>query len=268
MPSKRDEARAAKRTRGRKKIILFILEGKSDNKALMEMLANTCYALDPSVEVYVRYLNPEPGRTDGGGDITSKYGVNPDTIERVIDKLLLSQFFVDERLYPKDIFRIVQLVDTDGAFVDDDAIVEAAPGTHGLEYHDDAIIAPSVAQVSERNAMKSENLRHLSGISTITTSFDKRKRPMPYRVFFFSCNLDHYLHGNANLPSNLKKQRANEFRDACAKKPSFFFDTMQQDVEYVQCGYEESWARIQVGCNSLMRHSNLGILLEELACDL
>lgn len=268
MPSKRKEALASKRVRGRKKIILVILEGKSDNKALMEILANTCYTLDPNVEVYPRYLKPDPGRPDGGGDVTSKYGVNPDTIERVIDKLVLRQFFVDQRLYPKDIFKVVQLVDTDGAFVDDSAIVEAAPNAHGLEYHDNAIIAPNVSKISERNAMKSENLRHLSGMSAIKTGFDKRKRAIPYRVYFFSSNLDHYLHGDANLPSNLKQLRAEEFRNDCAMRPSLFFETMQQDVDYVQCGYKESWSRIQIGCNSLQRHSNLGIFLDELAKEL
>ena len=53
MPSKRKQAAAAKPKRCKKKIFLFLVEGKSDRKALSAALANTCYDFDERIEVFM-----------------------------------------------------------------------------------------------------------------------------------------------------------------------------------------------------------------------
>ena len=266
MPSKRKQAINAKHTRGRKKIVLFLVEGRSDSRALSIPLANTCYGFDRDVDVYVRY-SKETSRTTGdiieGGDVTSKYGVNPDTIELVIDRLYLLSFFRDEHLYPKDITRIIQLVDMDGAFIPDSNVI-ASNSSNGTEYTDDLLLASDTDALLERNAQKRDNICHLVSMDTIKTGFDRRKRAIPYSVYFFSSNLDHFLHDDANLEQYQKIVRADDFSRKCCSQPSLFYDTILSDSEYVQCSYAESWKKIQVGCNSLKKHSNLGLLLTEM----
>lgn len=270
MPSKRKEAQNAKRKRGRKKIVLLIVEGQSDVEALAEPLANTLYEFDSEMEFYPLYLGDKLSQaqgTDERGDVTSKYGVTPTTIEHVIDKLYLQPFFHNRKnpsFYPKDIAMIAHVVDTDGTFIPDDCVIQAPDGFEGHEYREDCIVTSGVEDIIKRNEQKAENIRHLVGINTITTGFDKRKRAMPYGVYFFSSNLDHYLHGDANLDRYQKVSLAREFADKCCLRPSLFFDTVQGDEDFSQCSYAESWERIQTGCCSLQSHTNLGLLIESL----
>ena len=266
MPSKRTIQANSRRKRGRKKIIVLIVEGPSDLAALVEPLANTIYACDPEVVIYPRCIDERSASPDHRrdmGDITSKEGVNPDTIEHVIDKLYLHPFFDEEPYYPKDVTRIVHVVDTDGAFIPETRVIAGPKDAASNEYRNDCIMARNVEDILARNARKSANMRHLAAIRTIKTGYDKKKRSMPYSVYFFSSNLDHYLHGDANLDRNKKILLASEFARKCSWRPSLFYDTIQGDVEYYKCGYEESWDRIQVGCNSLERHTNIGLLIDE-----
>ena len=266
MTSRRKEAQNAKRKRGRKKIVLMIVEGPSDVEALAEPLANTIYALDPDIEFYPSYLGDKATKsseTEDRGDVTSKYGVNPTSVEHVIDKLYLRPFFQNTPFYPKDITKIVHVVDTDGAFVPNECIMPAAQGAIGHIYHDDSIVTSDVPGIIERNERKADNLRHLASIATIKTGYDKKKRAMPYGIYFFSSNLDHFLHGDANIDSHKKVLLAKEFADRCCKRPSLFFDTIQGDARFVGCDYAESWSLIQAGCSSLERHTNIGNLIDE-----
>jgi len=267
VPSKRKEALNTKRRRGRKKIVLLLVEGQSDVEALAEPLANTIYAFDPNIEFYPLYLGDKTSSSSGSserGDVTSKNGVDPKTIEHVIDKLYLQPFFQCESLYPKDIARIVHIVDTDGAFIPHNRVLPADVGSVSHEYREDAIVTPNVFGIIERNERKAANLIHLATLSAIKTGYDRKKRAMPYSVFFFSSNLDHFLHGNANLDKYKKVLRAKEFADNCSRTPSLFFDTVQSDTAFIDCGYSESWSQIREGCNSLQRHTNIGVLINEL----
>ena len=269
MTSRRKEAQNAKRRRGRKKIILLLVEGPSDVEALAEPLANTIYAFDPDIEFYPCYLGDNATVSmvsNERGDVTSKYGVDPSTVEHVIDKLYLQPFFLNTPFYPKDITKIVHVVDTDGAFIPHECVTSAAEGAVGHVYRNDRIETQDVQGIIERNERKAANLRHLASIATIRTGYDRKKRPMPYGVYFFSSNLDHFLHGNANVDNHKKVLLAKEFANSCCKSPSLFFDMIQGDKPYAGCGYANSWSLIQSGCSSLERHTNIGAFIDELQC--
>ena len=263
MPSKRKLAAAAKQRRQKKKIILFLVEGPSEINALETALAQTCECFDEDIEVLIRTLREENMRThleDKGGDITSKYGINSDNVEKMINKLFFKPFLQETRIYPKDISRVVQIVDTDGTFIPNSNIVPSTESIESVQYLSDRIVCPNVTNIIERNARKSSNLRHLMSINEIAVEGKKR----PYSVYFFSTNLDHYLHGDANLARSKKVALANDFSRQCDMKPSLFYELIQADSDYCDCSYKESWERIQVGCHSLERHTNLGLLLAEL----
>lgn len=263
MPSKRKQAAAKRKRRPRKKIILFLVEGKSEIKALETALAATCDGFDQSIESYFimkKEFDKRSGETQVGGDITSKYGINTGNIERLTNTLFFEPFFQEYPfIYPKDISRVVQIVDTDGAFVPAENVVLSCNTTH-IVYENNEIVTRDVERTLERNERKKSNLGHLSSISEIEVDGKSR----PYSVYFFSANLDHYLYNDANLSDSMKLVQADEFSTVCDMRPSHFYDTIQADVDYCNCTYSESWQMIQSGCNSLERHTNLGLLLKEL----
>ena len=262
MPSKRS-IQAQKQKRQRSKIILFLVEGKSEICALEVGLASTCVAIDPTIVCYF-LLMQDPNRSlasTPGGDITSKSGVNVSNIERLIDRLFFEPFFcANPTCFPRDVARIVHIVDTDGAFVDDSHIEESDDERDRIVYFEDRIVTHCPDNIVERNPNKSANLLHLAGLSKIKVQGKAR----PYSIYFFSSNLDHFLHGEANLKKQVKTAYADDFSLKCDLKPSLFYDTLQADTAYAQTTYTESWNKIREGTESLCRHTNLNILLRQL----
>ena len=94
----------------RKKIVLVIVEGPSDNAALGVML-NQVYDKD-SVYVYIMH-----------GDITTRTGV---TSQNIISKIgnEVRGYAKSHHYTAKDFKQIIHIVDTDGAYIPDDKIME------------------------------------------------------------------------------------------------------------------------------------------------
>ena len=236
-----------------------MVEGPSEVRALETSIATLADAADASVEVRFQIMcdRHRMTRTDKeGGDITSKLGVNPDNICHVIEKTFLTPFCRTTGLYPRDINQVVQIVDVDGCFVPDDRVVQAPQDQVGVVYRDDCILASDVKSIIRRNAQKQANIRKLISLSEIKAD----SKVVPYQVYFFSSNLDHFLHGDANLDQDHKVLRAGDFSDECVAKPSLFLNKMQEDDCYSD--YTTSWETVQSGYESLRPHSNLGVFLD------
>ena len=103
--------------RPKRKVVLFLVEGQSEINALKPAISALYDSIDPEIEVFFPTI-VEDG-CDKRGDITSKYGIVPDVIEGCIYKLFLKTFFDAEKLYPKDVSEIIQIVDLDGADLDE-----------------------------------------------------------------------------------------------------------------------------------------------------
>ena len=108
---------------------------------------------------------------------------------------------------------------------------------------------------------------------------DKRaSRKKPYAIYYFSSNLDHFLHGDANLPLEEKTGRARSFAQACeADQDHFKRVFLKEEKTIIQKRSKEmplqkgksdqyfgSWDYIKKGINSLQPHSNLCVLIREL----
>ncbi len=87
---------------------------------------------------------------------------------------------------------------------------------------------------------------------------------IPYEVYFFSSNLDHFINHDANIEGG-KKRLADLFMrkygldtDAFV---SFFFD----DANSIgHMGYEESWEFVKDGSHSVRRFTNIDCLIRRL----
>lgn len=246
--------------RPKKKVVLFLVEGQSDINALSYAVPQFFEDIDENYEVYFPILHDD--RQDGG-DITSKKGIKPENIEKLIYKLFLHDFLKDYGLYPKDITEIIQIVDLDGAFIPPENVVMLQEGNDSnyTVYLEKTIETTNVEAIRERNECKSINLEYLINLKEIKVASKKVK----YSVYYFSANLDHFLHGDANLIPREKCAKADTFSDKCVKDISVFVKAFIPTSTNLQgLDYYESWDFVKQGCNSLGCYSNLHILLEKI----
>lgn len=245
--------------RPRKKVVVFIVEGQSDANAL-GLVIPKLYDQYVDEDILVEFAKMKDVDQDGG-DITAKHGVHPENIEDMITKLILKPFFAETAIYPKDVLEIVQLVDTDGAYIPDECISVNPESADRPVYHDDCILTDNVEHIQVRNKEKRENLNHLVGLDTIKA----RSKSVPYSVYYFSSNLDHYINDDANLSPAEKCRRASDYSYSAAADINYFIDSITHDpVAAIGMSYEESWNFIREGTHSLEKHTNINILIERL----
>ena len=89
-----------------------------------------------------------------------------------------------------------------------------------------------------------------------------KQKSIPYEAYYFSSNMDHYIHHEANPKFN-KAQMAEEFGFHISEKDfiSYFCD----DPDALgHLGYQESWDEIRKENQSVCRHTNLDYLIRSL----
>lgn len=247
--------------RPKRKVVLFLVEGQSEINALKPVLSALYDSIDPEIEVFFPTII-EDG-CDTRGDITSKYGICPDVIEGCIYKLFLKEFFDTEKLFPKDISEIIQLVDLDGAYIPDEQVLygDNPNGEEKPYYSNSGIITTDVENMLLRNERKRKNLDYLSALTEIHV---KAKRPK-YSVFFFSSNLDHFLYGDANLSTREKINKSDEFAAQYELDPDGFISAIKTTPgALLLMDYKQSWEFIKENDNSINRYSNINVLLDRL----
>ena len=122
-----------------RKVILFIVEGKWDERSLAGILEDLV-SDDESISFQIV-----------GTDLTSDMDSNTENIEqRLIDQI--EGKCAKEGFWHSDIKLVVQLMDMDGAFVEDDDIVEAV--VDKTQYQDDCIQTKYVEKMKELNRRK------------------------------------------------------------------------------------------------------------------
>lgn len=225
----------------KKKIMLFIVEGPTDETSLSTVLSR----IFSSDTVRFQVVH---------GDVLTKDFVESDKIIAAVNEQI--KLFRGSVYRPGDFCKVVHLADTDGAFIPEEAIKEeAAEGRQYPFYTDTQILTPEPANIIDRNVRKSSNIAKLSSIGRIGG--------IPYSFYYFSCNLDHVLHGRNNLSEAEKIECSRAFDLQYADAPNAFIRFMKDESFAVQGTYQETWAFIKQGTRSLERHSNFGIELPD-----
>lgn len=228
----------------KKKIMLFIVEGPTDETSLSTVLSRI-FSSD-TVKFQVVH-----------GDVLTRDFVAPDRIIAAVNEQI--KLFRGNIYKPGDFCKVVHLADTDGAFISEDAVVaEAIEGRQYPFYTDTQILTPERANIIDRNTRKSRNISKLSSTG--------RVGGIPYSFYYFSCNLDHVLHGRNNLCEAEKIACSRAFDLQYADDPNAFIRFMRDESFAVQGTYQETWTFIKQGTRSLERHSNFRIELPE-QCD-
>ena len=200
--------------RPKREVVLFLVEGKSDRLALSQSIEALYDEIDEKMEVFFPIIREE--KWERGGDITSRFGVNPGNIEDKIYELFLRDFFDEEKIMPKDVAQIVQIVDTDGVYIPDDRVllVQSVPtGPEASTYYgSDQILTLNDSRIRTRNAQKRQILDTLSKKRSIKV----KQKTVPYEIYYFSCNPPRSAAGPRTSPTAISATRM----DSCAACPS------------------------------------------------
>ena len=256
--------------RPRKRYVLYLVEGYTDIEVLSEPLLNL-YEENASSEnvVEIKFCLLHQGNQKGG-DITSNNGITPANIEGLVSKLFIDPFLEKNPfVYPKEISEIIQIIDLDGAFVDDNMIFQHNEGIGKRTiYKENGIFTVDVDMIKQRNRRKRENIRKLVSMNQIVIrpKNGRNTKKVNYSCYYFSCNMDHYFHGNPNLSPQEKRIKAEDFMLECYGDTKAFCEKIYSNPGTMKsCTISESWDYImERGDNSLNSHSNINILIESI----
>lgn len=123
-------------------------------------------------------------------------------------------------------------------------------------YKENGIYARSIEKIIDRNKKKKNLLNLLLSTQTVYQS-------VPYRVFYFSCNLEHVLHDKIQIEDNLKMEYAQRFQDRYFSDLEGFKNLICNGVFSVRMDYKDSWDFIKKDNNSIKRYINFNILLND-----
>ncbi|MFD1927592.1 hypothetical protein ACFSFY_05870 [Sporosarcina siberiensis] len=224
-----------------KKVVIIIAEGNSEE-----------YALYPFLKELGKPLNIMFTITHG--DILSDYK-NEKTSHKDVISSVVNDFIKERKFLKEDILIVAQLTDTDGVFMDESKVI-VDNSVERIKYSEEFIAIHNESQIDaivNRNKLKSDKLKAL-----VKTDFTLSN--IPYKIYYFSCNLDHVLHGDPN--SDGKAEKADEF--ANSMNNSDIHDFFELQAIYDTENYEGSWEFVFNDNNSLKRGSNLILLLNEL----
>ena len=224
-----------------KKVVLFIVEGPTEETALGSVLER-CFDSD---RVRFDVIH---------GDITSALSGDKNPRERVLTAVL-DEIERDRGYDWKDLKNVVQICDADGAFIPEERIQESE--TVGLVDGADFILARNVDNIRRRNKEKASAMRALAGIRELTY----KRVSVPYAAYFFSRNMEHALHGVPDqLDEEDKIEPSYKFRKRFINDLDGFKTLLRSDGVAVPRDFAGSWAYLAEGVHSLERGSNLHLL--------
>lgn len=152
---------------------------------------------------------------------------------------------------------IIQVVDTDGMFIDDINIIENK-NINKVQYTIDNIITSNKIGFQNLNCNKRRNIEKLLGKRSL--AFEKQE--IPYSIYFMSRNLEHVLHNKTeNLVDDEKSKLSYEFANRYNDIKNFITFITESDFCLIK-GYKESWEFIQKDANSLKRYTNIGLIFK------
>ena len=220
-----------------KKVVVFIVEGPSDEAAIGTIMKE--YFSSNEVRFIVVH-----------GDITLKdYVSNVNILNKINEQIegVKSRY----RYSQDDFIKISHIVDMDGVYIPDRDIVEA--DVEEIQYYEDHIEAKGANITAERNKRKGDILYKLRKTGKING--------IPYRVYFNSCNLEHVLYGELKDYSDEEKQiLSDDFADRYDGKVGEFIEFILSPDIAVQGTHQKTWDYIEKDMNSLKRHTNMHLI--------
>ena len=222
-----------------KKILLFIVEGQTDRDTLSPILKKIFTSEEILFDI-IRY------------DITSEKGSSQTNIsKKIVEKI--KKYLQKNGLSKSDIIKVIQITDTDGAYIDDKYILDLNVNT--IQYTLSNIETNDVQNIKDRNKRK----------LTVTNQLISKKvlYGIEYGIYYMSRNLEHLFH---NKVSNLNDEFKTSLSDFFVKKYEDdidgFLDFICNSEFSVHGDYNDTWDFIKKDTNSLNRYTNLNLIFE------
>jgi hypothetical protein len=231
-------------TINKKKVVLLIVEGSCEEVLLYNRLR--CLFEQHNIRFHIQR-----------GDILYDLDRPEEPIKSVIGNAV-NGFMMKSKFRPEDVFCVLHIVDMDGCFIPDDAIVIEDTQKELTIYHEDRITVPhekQKQQIATRNADRSNNINIMKAIDTILSG------EIDYRMYYFSRNLEHVLFKEPNPEKDRKFPEVERFIEQLEMPIE---DFLQQSMPLIKGlePYSESWERISESTASLQQYSNVPLLFE------
>ncbi len=224
------------------KVILFLVEGPTDEDTLALIYSRIVKEHDIKFEVLHTDITADE-------DMTVKY--IEDRIKGAIEVYLNKNPFIKE----SDILKVVQIIDTDAAFVPSALVKQSDTGK--TEYFETYIAAKNRNRLIRRNISK-RSIVHRLVYSEYVAGF-------PYEIYYFSRNIEHVLHNiTEDLTDEEKENLAFEIADRYSEHPEDFLKLLYEADFHVSGTYKDTWSFIMENGNSLERHCNMSVFFEKL----
>ncbi len=231
-------------TINKKKVVLLLVEGSCEEVLLYNRLRSLFQ--QHNIRFHIQH-----------GDILYDLDRPEEPIKSIIGNAV-NGFMMKSKFRPEDVFCVLHIIDMDGCFIPDDAIVIEDTQKELTIYHEDRITVPhekQKQQIATRNADRSNNINIMKAIDSILSG------EIDYRMYYFSRNLEHVLFKEPNPEKNRKFPEVERFIEQLEMPIE---DFLQQSMPLIKGlePYSESWERISENTASLRQYSNVPLLFE------
>ncbi len=225
----------------RKSLILFIVEGKSDKVYLSPIKKMVERRSNSKIKFKVMY-----------GDILTNFDTDPNYIENEV-AMVIQEYLELFGLELEDIKQVVHIVDLDGCFVNSKKIINDKSLEKGHTiYYRDKIANFNRQNIIKRNQKKVSCLEVLHKLNKINYG---TKGMIPYRIYYFSTNIDDYFFNNQNCSNEQKINNSDLIHDKYIDNPEEYRHMIESN-SCVPGSYDETWEYIKIENNSLSRCTN------------
>ncbi len=233
--------------KNKKKVVLLIVEGESDEVLLIDSLRETFK------EHEIRF---EPQRGDILYDIRKK----DKSIKEIIGEAVKS-ILIKRKYKPSDILSIIHILDTDGCLIPEDNILVEKAQKELTLYQTESINVLTEEQknnIKLRNETRSRNIRTMNSVSSIIS------KKYLYQTYYFSRNLEHVIFNDQNPCSQTKTDNVEKFLEELTIPLESFLSQYMFDLTETnyEAKYQESWSNISRETNSLKRYTNVPLIFE------
>ena len=159
------------------------------------------------------------------------------------------------KINKNNIIGIIHIIDTDATYLGE--LYAHDNGEHDFRYEEDGIHADSKERIMKRNQNKASAMDKLANTNTILG--------LPYKAYYMSCNLDHVISNTRNESDEqgVKTDAALDFSDKYENDLDGFVQFINAADLIFQGDYKETWRQIREGRNSIDRHSNLHLFVND-----
>lgn len=231
-------------TINKKKVVLLLVEGGCEEVLLYNRLR--CLFRQHNIRFHIQH-----------GDILYDLDRPEEPIKSVIGNAV-NEFMIKSKFRPEDVFCVLHIIDMDGCFIPEDAIVIDETQKELTLYHDDRITVPhekQKQQIATRNADRSTNINIMKALDKILSG------EIDYRMYYFSRNLEHVLFKEPNPEKDRKFPVVERFIEQLEIPIE---DFLQESMPLLTGAdpYMESWNWISERTASLQQYSNVSLLFE------